>query len=298
MQRLFRNRGISKIAKGVVENAFFDPRREELYLADGRPTGYDALLNSETNTLLSVVSDRYQLTTHKEASDLVHELLDSTGIEYTVEKRIASHHGAKFFETVQFPKYKFNPAQSMDNTSYDADKKKDEYIPTIIITNSYDRSSPVSWFYGAYRMVCSNGCVVGVTEQNVSIRHNQIVNKELIRERFGLSIEETIEGIKDSYLRLNAESAQEYAEKIFLTKAFPSAFGKNLAERMQNMINFELDVEKTNQDRDRIVIKGVSAKNISAYYLYQNVTEVVTHEIPNPSTQMDLNKKIASVFRM
>ena len=53
-------------------------------------------------------------------------------------------------------------------------------VPEIIIQNSYDTSTSVNLMLGVYRLVCSNGLIVGSTFGGASIRHVGSVRSKVL----------------------------------------------------------------------------------------------------------------------
>jgi len=58
--------------------------------------------------------------------------------------------------------------------------KVGDSIPEIVLTNSHDGSSGYQLAAGFYRLVCSNGMVVGSNQSTISVRHSGNVQGEVI----------------------------------------------------------------------------------------------------------------------
>ncbi len=126
-------------------NPYFTVKRERLHRTDRIDTGYDALYRADSGTQLSVVSRDYRLVKHRDAVDFVHHMLDDLGVKRKKIRIDLSRNGGKLFYEVQLPEYKFNAADTgVKNTALDGRPGKDEFVPRLIIRNSYDRTSSFS----------------------------------------------------------------------------------------------------------------------------------------------------------
>lgn len=276
----------SKAFKGVqyenvVSDPYFPVYREELKLNNGTPTGVDALY-SDTR-FFGTVSKQYILLEHKEASNIATNMLDKLGIKYDISTSIATGGGAKFFQTIKFPDYKFSLGD-VENTA-EGNKNRDDFIPTVILKNSYDKTCAFQFIYGGFRMVCMNGLVVGDVVQNISYVHTKQINTDYIGKVFQTNLEKTIEGIRFGYNRLNTEECTPYV-KLLLAEIFT----KNMVGEVINMLP---DGSFENDDNNLEI-----SPDISAYMLYNIITNVITHKVKSVNRQIELGNKIAKIFRI
>lgn len=133
---------------------------EEIYTAGtggmrGVP-GRKAVIRQDTRDVLGVVSNNYVLLSHGQVVDSFRRALE--GYDYTEKIQLAKN-GAHMFAT-----YKLNTVQ--------VEVKKGDIVSLqFIVKNSYDGSSTLQIMLGAYRLVCSNGMVVGKQFFSFSQRH-------------------------------------------------------------------------------------------------------------------------------
>lgn len=72
-------------------------------------------------------------------------------------------------------------------------------IPEIVIQNSYDKTTSVHMMIGIYRLICSNGLIVGNTFGGVSIRHAANVRNKTLDALDVLEVQiKQLEGIIDN----------------------------------------------------------------------------------------------------
>ncbi len=281
---------------------FFSVKRERLNRKDGNDTRYDALYRRDDGSQLSVVSRDYKLITHRQVIDFVHHALRDYGIKYKVQKSEVASNGAKMFHVIKFPDYKFNAAGDGrgKNTALDGKKNKDEYIPTLIVRNSYDKTSRCDIDYGGYRVVCSNGMVVGVRIERVNIIHfgKEDVEKEFeeLREPLINGILKTVDGLKGNFERLNHESGEDYFEKLLYFEALAKKYKKEMLARMFPFVDVEYEKdEETGKDEP----VGFKVKQqFSAYLLYCIMTGIATHMTKTVLAKHRMNELIAEQFKV
>ena len=281
---------LPKPKKGDDQNYLFDVGREPLVLRNGQPVGMDALYRGDTGKVLSVVSPKYQLTTHRQADEFVTKLLDSQGIVYEPGKYAVAFNGNRFFKEYRFPGLKFVPGESSGNgnqTALDGDSL-DTYYPNIIVRNSYDKSSVLDFQYGAFRLVCTNGLIVGHMVQKFSIKHIQKPDFQRLGDSFLDTMEKTIEGFKRSYDRLNSMPANPFLEML-LVETFTKKMALTAEAMSQGLLSVELDA-------DGQVAGIVASPQLSAYALWNLATDIASHSIRKYHRSLALQKKISTIF--
>jgi len=264
-------------------------------------TGDRYLVNENTNKIVGRVTSRYRLVTHKAASDIVKQLITKTELEYQSLGAQTSNGGSRFFETLIFPSLCFNPATGAHSTALDTtNPQKDDMFPAITIRNSYDKTSPVIFGYGMYRLVCSNGMSLPIRETKLSFKHTQTIDFERVRSTLLLNLEDSTKLMDIIFKRLNGENGTEYLCKI-LSEHFTDRFKIALFDRINqehNSIHVDYDSEHDPDNPQRIIglkIRNIKA-DVSAYAIYNVVTEIATHKLTNRSEREVANTKIAKVF--
>jgi len=123
-----------------------------------RDTGHKFIIREDTNEVLSCMTNKYQLVSNQEVMDMTAPIIRQNEGVLTEESLYGN--GARTMWKWQFPKVKVEVT------------KGDVLNPEIIITNSYDGSAEVSAIAGAFRLVCTNGMVIGHKIGQSGIRHN------------------------------------------------------------------------------------------------------------------------------
>jgi len=275
---------------------YFSVKRERLLTSSGEYVGFDALINSKLNKTLSVVGESYHFVPHKTASQTVHDFLDATKLNYVIKFIRTAANGAQYFEVIEFPDLKFEVLPKGKDTSLDADKHKpDEYVPTITVRSSYDKSYPTQFAYGAFRYICINGVMVGIDISKLSIRHNQKLVVGDVQNSFEENLEKSIESLKVRIPELNELEGQEFAEEFLFNRTLPAKFKKDIVEMAGPAISSYYDTMTSPSGRTKQVLKSIDT-DMSAYAVMNIITSLVSHKAKNAAKQQGMYNMVAKVF--
>lgn len=136
-------------------------------------TAKKAIVNPETDEIFTIVGDDYDIVAHEDVAKLVGEAAHSfpeygnpttqiTLINGGVSGKV---YGSKMAIKVQFEKIQHNISKN---------KAVGDYVnPVIHFFNSYDQSWALKGIFGAFRLVCSNGMVIGEKFAHYRKEHHQ-----------------------------------------------------------------------------------------------------------------------------
>ena len=119
-------------------------------------TGHKFIVREDTEQVLSCMSNEYKLVTNQEVFEKSSEVIKE--FEGTLTETKIFGNGARARWRYRFP-------QTIK-------VGEDDMHPEIIMGNSYDGTSQVYMMMGAYRLVCSNGMIIGVTFGKFNNRHS------------------------------------------------------------------------------------------------------------------------------
>lgn len=126
-----------------------------------------AVVRTDTLETIGVVSKKYSLLPHAEVIDTLRETLKGQTVE---EKILLTHHGARMHLEITLP----DITLKIDG---------DEIAMRLVVSNSYDGSRKVNIAFGAYRLVCSNGMIVGRKLLSLAQRHVGEISLEVKQTR-------------------------------------------------------------------------------------------------------------------
>jgi hypothetical protein len=142
-------------------------------------TGYKFIVREDTGTILSCMTDDYKLVKNETIINYAGPVIKKNkGV--LKEVRVFGN-GAKTTMKWQFPEQKVHIGPN------------DDISPEIVIRNSYDGTVGVNILAGAFRLVCTNGMIIGVVLDNYRNKHS-VYNIEL--DKLEQSIVDTIEKTK------------------------------------------------------------------------------------------------------
>lgn len=145
-------------------------------------TGYKFIVREDTNQVVSCVTDKYKLVTNEEVVNKSVPVLEKYGAKLQECKMFGN--GARTQWTWNLP--------ASELTVLDGDIVN----PQIIIKNSYDASLQISILGGIFRLVCSNGAVIGDIYGKHNSRHT-IWNKSINNGWISNRVEKTCNAIDE-----------------------------------------------------------------------------------------------------
>ena len=155
------------------------PKNKNYTQEDTKDTGYKFIMREDNGKILSCVTDSYQLV--------------DNNVIFNQSNNIITKEGGKLKEVESFG----GGARTIVKYEFGGHKVKissgDYCTPEIIWQNSYDATLGLNIIAGAFRLVCTNGMVIGIVAEKYKNKHS-IYNMEL-KDIEGV-IEETIKKTK------------------------------------------------------------------------------------------------------
>ena len=169
-------------------------------------SGYKLIVRKDTNDVLSCVTNSYKLITNKEIMTKANPILKNQGA--VLDDLQMFGNGARVKYKYRFPDIKVKIA-------------KDDYVnPQILINNSYDSSTEVSAMGGAFRILCSNGLVIGFSLGKEGARHT-IWNQETEIEKIINSVINKTQKVFDNDFPMMIEKEVKTKDNKKLLEMFP-----------------------------------------------------------------------------
>lgn len=261
----------------------FPVEREPLVRADGVDTRYDALYRGDTGDQLSVVSRDYQLITHAEAVDAVYGYLDALGEPYEEFRAGLTNQGKRLFAEVKLPHREF-------------DIDGDGIQPSLVVENSLDKTRSLSTSFGAFRLICSNGAIIGRRIVNINLTHyRNNIDLDKILYAIDQGIHEGIEFFANSARDMINVPAGPTIQEFLENENYPVLFRYMVAEEMmkQELANFEM--KKVSNVEKPVEVTDVS-KEVTQYLFWNILTQVATHRVVSQGKRVVIDRAIAKQF--
>jgi phage/plasmid-like protein (TIGR03299 family) len=121
-------------------------------------SGYVANVREDTNEVLGIVGERYQVAQNRDVFAFANELIDSNEAQCSYETAGSLFNGRRVFMLINMPK-----GRIVD----------DEYQPYLCLSNSHDGTLALQVFLTGIRVVCNNTlqAALNSAKRKISIRH-------------------------------------------------------------------------------------------------------------------------------
>ena len=182
-----------------------------------KTTGWKFILREDTGQILSCMTNEYKMVTNKQIIDIAKPVLKKHKAELV--EAVSLGDGQKTVWKWRIPDYTIKIAEG------------DDLNPEIIIKNSYDGSLQVHILAGAFRLVCSNGMVIGITLGQKNYRHsvnNINLNKDKIESVIEKTINHTMDVGKEFEILANTKLNEKHIIK--LVELFPFQMSEYLVQ--------------------------------------------------------------------
>lgn len=225
------------------------------------------LFSEDRSKLYDVVSPRYQLVEHGKAIDAVEMALAryfGKGKAPTFNVRTLNN-GARLRAEVKLP---LDPIRLAKN---------DVNELTLLMRNSYDRSSPFTATLGSFRLICSNGAKIGTTYGEISARHVGGEEGDLLGDGNDVILDQLDQIIKRA--PMVRETWAAWAD---------TPVAREEAEALVDWLPAKY--------ASPILDEGRWTKKRSMWDLYNDLTHMSTHLTQSLNRRMEFDDRIAAIF--
>lgn len=226
----------------------FNVVRKLLVTEDGLKTDREAVVRTDSNTVVGVVSKTYSLLEHKTALVSVAQSIEKLESGFELKKVSVCGDGARMYATLE----------GREEMDMGKERKVGDLIrPQLILMNSIDGSTKLGFKIGALRLVCTNGMVRGETFRSISVKHTS-----------GVDFDDVL-----------AQGAA--AMNLFHSKILPS-----WRDLTQTMVNKSFSILRLSDEKlgipdrlnNRVVELTKEVDTLSLWDLYNHYTYSLTHE--------------------
>jgi len=252
----------------VVEQPVLWGYSRDLHPADR----FKALVDADTGKLFSIVSQDYRVIRHEEAVEQVEEALYQSNDfgDFQVETNFFNQ-GGRMRRTYRFPNVEMEI------------EPEDTVNPELHLFNSYDTSWPFTVLLGAFRLVCSNGLVIGKKFLHFRKRHIQDLGQIGLKDQVSTAL---------SRFEMQTQQWKEWTERMLTTKAHNQVmkamqFGNKATEEIENRVAQEAG------DCDD---KGFPI--ISLWEFFNILTWYITHRAVSLNHRVVLEKRLRAAIEV
>jgi hypothetical protein len=234
--------------------------------------GYQAITNPDNDHLYTVASDKYHVTRHEDLLITVEEAI-AENPEFGHFKRSISftNDGARMRAKYRFPDVEF----PLDHS--------DVINPTVEVYNSYDLSWSRRVLFGAFRLVCSNGLVIGKTFMNYRRKHSYLDQdnreiKSLLMSGMELFSEQT-------------ELWKSWVDKVTTPEQYERVMtGLDFSNRQMEEVEREVEVSSN------IILEDVKRRSLSYWVFFNILSQYITHRVKSENRRVSLENHMRKYF--
>ncbi|TFB10210.1 DUF932 domain-containing protein [Candidatus Marinimicrobia bacterium MT.SAG.2] len=124
------------------------------------PTNYKSIIRADTNEVISIVKSSYKLVKNEDLIDILLEELTGLSTPYTIRKTHSFCDNKRMRLEITFPELTMHDENSQLELS-------------LYLHNSYDLSESVRMRWGFFRLICSNGAILGKILAQTYSRHTK-----------------------------------------------------------------------------------------------------------------------------
>ena len=227
---------------------------------------YKALVNLETGKLFSIVSKNYRLIKHQDAIGQVEEAIAHTRSLRNCRVTTKFYNdGGRMCRKYCFPdvRIELEPGDTIN--------------PELNLFNSYDMTWPFRVLLGGFRLVCSNGLIVGKKLFELRKRH--------VYELEDLNLEDEVSGALDRLARQTTEW-KKWAKRPLTEKAYGNILkAMNFGKKATQEIGIKIQ-----QDIEDVDPNGVP---ITSVWIFFNILcWFITHKAVSINHRVDMETRL------
>ena len=224
-----------QVAVDTSEHPTIDLEDQSTFLKNG----YKAIVREDTNEVISVVKDSYQIVRNQDLIDKLLRQLATCGHSFKIDPSHSFVDNSRMRLQITFPDLKLR-----DNES--------DIALSAFIHNSYDQSEGVRFYFGAIRGICQNGMVFGT-----------ILSRYYSRHTSGFSIDDLVEKLEEA-----KEYFPEIQERIHRLENLPVT--EVLMEKVSDTVSKRLAEQ---------VIEEHEIGRLRQWELFNRITNHISHDM-------------------
>lgn len=244
----------------------FSVEKQEIFLKDGTTfEGKLATVRTDTKKPLGVVGTIYEVVDDEKLYEYMSAVLNKLKFKFNIIQHHEIKGGCRTIAEFELPEI---------TTQSDKD---DTLTMRLHVINSFDCTTKAKITAGMWRMICSNGMVVGKKDITIGYRHLLGVN-EKITTFYGDYIKNKLMGVNNHITELQKIKYKSDIEMVELIEKH-NFLGKRYTEKIIEALSH-----------------SSQPKQNTAWKMYNAYTYVITHEVNvNASSKLDKLKKLNSL---
>jgi hypothetical protein len=266
----FRRKGVIDIAQDLLSSPFPAIMEQGVAWKGERrmypAEEYKAIVDRNTGKVFSIVSKDYRVIRHERAIDEIESAISGVpalgGYEVTTEFYNA---GGRMRREYVFVEHQVNVTAG------------DPVNPTLTLLNRYDTTWPFSVILGAFRLVCTNGLVIGLKLFSVKKRHVYDLEELSIQQGVSAALWQFSKQVKEWH---------GWADRLLA----PKTYGRVMKA-------MALGKKGTEEIEGRMVEEGRGVDDegfpiISLWLFYNTLTWYITHRAVSLNHRVEMEERL------
>jgi hypothetical protein len=232
---------------------------------------YKAIVNPKTGKVFSIVSKDYKMIRHEKAVQRIESVINKHPdlSKYRTDTEFYNHGGRmrRIYRFYEIP-VEIKPGDTIN--------------PELQLFNSYDTSWPFIVLLGAFRVVCSNGLVIGEKYLHLRKRHVYDFDQMDIKKQVATALKRI--KIQTNHWKNWAELS--LTEKIYADAIKDMKFGKNAMKEIE---------DRTAQEAENFTDYGFPI--MSLWIFFNILTWHITHRAISLNHRVEMERRLRSAIR-
>lgn len=232
---------------------------------------HKAIVDLDTGKTFAITTRHYNLIKHEDAIDTVERAIAQNPDFGPYDREInLLADGGKMEAVWTFPEAEYKI------------RKGDVVNPTINLYGSYDKGWKHKLLFGAFRVVCSNGLVVGEQFVCYERRHNQFIDQEEIQRILIAGMERFSEQTQLWKRWVDRVTTLQDYERAMDTLSFTSRETEEIEQEVEVSSDIRLDDIKT--------------RTLTYWVFFNIIAQYITHKVENGVRRANLQGRMRQVF--
>lgn len=232
---------------------------------------HKAIVDRNNGNVFGITTEAYKLIKYEDLINVVDNIvLNHPEYGDPVKKVETISEGAKLTSEWTFPEVSYQIT------------KGDIVHPSIHVNTSYDSSTLLSVLFGAFRIVCSNGLVIGDQFANYKKKHTQVFNLEGIKNAISIGMDNFSDQVNLWKTWVDKNTTSTEYEYVMNTMKF----NKAETEEIHSVV----------EKNSGVTLTDIKTKTLTYWIFYNILTQYITHKVQSKLRKFQLNEQLRKVF--
>ena len=229
------------------------------------------LMDKNTGNKFAVASKMYKPTLHEDMLEVIDDVLYHAPEYGKVEKDIVLYDdGGKMEAKYRFPEIKVDIGDG------------DMVNPQISVLNSYDLGWARSILFGAFRLVCSNGLVIGRKLFEYKQKHSTPFDRQEVKNTLIMSMEQFSD---------QTQIWKRWVDEIVTFEKYEEVIEKlPLAQKDVVAIGNEVEISSN------IMIDDIKTRTLTMMLFFNILCQYTTHRVQSHMKRINIENGMRKVF--